>query len=153
MIIIVQFASRDFLFSFYCIFHLFLESLLLTPSISSLYLSPLCLSVSLSIYLSLSLLSPSSSFSFTSPLCARQMGPNGNVDTIVPHKTRTYAEGGQAADTDGVPMCTLRNFPQVPPLPAECWGRVGTRKFFQLLELVNISRVLKPPRTNNQTIF
>jgi ubiquitin-activating enzyme E1 len=41
------------------------------------------------------------------------MGPNGNVDTIVPFKTRTYQEGGKAADTDGVPMCTLRNFPQV----------------------------------------
>ena len=41
------------------------------------------------------------------------MGPSGNIDTIVPFKTRTYHEGGQAADMDGVPMCTLRNFPQI----------------------------------------
>ncbi|KAJ8604786.1 hypothetical protein CTAYLR_001047 [Chrysophaeum taylorii] len=41
------------------------------------------------------------------------MGTSGNVDPIVPHKTRTYREGGNAADGGGVPMCTLRNFPHL----------------------------------------
>jgi len=41
------------------------------------------------------------------------MGTNGNVDTIFPFKTRTYADGGKAAEGGGVPMCTLRNFPQI----------------------------------------
>jgi ubiquitin-activating enzyme E1 len=35
------------------------------------------------------------------------------ADTIVPFKTRTYREGGQAVEGGGVPMCTLRNFPQI----------------------------------------
>lgn len=35
------------------------------------------------------------------------------VDTIVPFKTRTYADGGNAAEGGGVPMCTLRNFPHL----------------------------------------
>jgi ubiquitin-activating enzyme E1 len=41
------------------------------------------------------------------------MGTSGNVDTIAPFKTRTYAEGGNAAEGGGVPMCTLRNFPHL----------------------------------------
>lgn len=41
------------------------------------------------------------------------MGVNGNVDTICPFKTRTYADGGKAAEGGDIPMCTLRNFPQV----------------------------------------
>jgi len=41
------------------------------------------------------------------------MGTSGNVDPIVPHLTRTYREGGNAADAGGVPMCTLRNFPHL----------------------------------------
>lgn len=41
------------------------------------------------------------------------MGTSGNVDTVVPFKTRTYREGGKAAEGGGVPMCTLRNFPQI----------------------------------------
>ncbi len=41
------------------------------------------------------------------------MGTSGNVDTIAPFKTRTYAEGGEAAEGGGVPMCTLRNFPHL----------------------------------------
>ena len=41
------------------------------------------------------------------------MGTSGNVDTIAPFKTRTYAEGGAAAEGGGVPMCTLRNFPHL----------------------------------------
>jgi ubiquitin-activating enzyme E1 len=41
------------------------------------------------------------------------MGTSGNVDTIVPFKTRTYRDGGNAAEGGGVPMCTLRNFPHL----------------------------------------
>lgn len=41
------------------------------------------------------------------------MGTNANVDTICPHKTRTYRDGGNAAEGGDVPMCTLRNFPQI----------------------------------------
>jgi len=41
------------------------------------------------------------------------MGTSGNVDTIMPFKTRTYAEGGNAVEGGGVPMCTLRNFPHL----------------------------------------
>lgn len=41
------------------------------------------------------------------------MGTNGNVDTVCPFKTRTYSEGGKAAEGGGVPMCTLRNFPHL----------------------------------------
>jgi ubiquitin-activating enzyme E1 len=44
---------------------------------------------------------------------AGTMGTSGNVDIIVPHKTTTYAEGGAADDTGGIPMCTLRNFPYI----------------------------------------
>ena len=41
------------------------------------------------------------------------MGTSGNVDTVSPFKTRTYGEGGDAAEGGGVPMCTLRNFPHL----------------------------------------
>ena len=41
------------------------------------------------------------------------MGTNGNVDTICPFKTRTYKDGGNAAEGGNIPMCTLRNFPQI----------------------------------------
>lgn len=41
------------------------------------------------------------------------MGTSGNVDTICPFKTRTYRDGGNAAEGGGVPMCTLRNFPHL----------------------------------------
>ncbi len=35
------------------------------------------------------------------------------ADTICPFKTKTYGEGGAAVEDGGVPMCTLRNFPQI----------------------------------------
>lgn len=40
-------------------------------------------------------------------------GTSGNVDTISPFVTRTYREGGQAAEGGDIPMCTLRNFPHL----------------------------------------
>ena len=39
------------------------------------------------------------------------MGTGGNVDLIVPFKTKTYRDGGDAVEGGGIPMCTLRNFP------------------------------------------
>eukprot|EP00667_Euglena_gracilis_P001163 EG_transcript_1163 len=41
------------------------------------------------------------------------MGTGANVDVVVPHKTRSYADGGQADEGGGIPMCTLRNFPHI----------------------------------------
>jgi len=41
------------------------------------------------------------------------MGTSGNVDPIVPFKTKTYREGGEAVVGGGIPMCTLRNFPHL----------------------------------------
>jgi len=50
------------------------------------------------------------------------MGPAGNIDPIVPFKTKTYRDGGQAAEDGGIPMCTLRNFPHLPDHCIE-WAR------------------------------
>jgi ubiquitin-activating enzyme E1 len=44
---------------------------------------------------------------------AGTMGTGGNVDIIVPKKTTSYADGGQADESGGIPMCTLRNFPYI----------------------------------------
>jgi ubiquitin-activating enzyme E1 len=44
---------------------------------------------------------------------AGTMGTAGNVDIIVPGKTSSYADGGKADETGGIPMCTLRNFPYI----------------------------------------
>lgn len=41
------------------------------------------------------------------------MGTGANVDVVLPHKTKTYTEGGQADEGGGIPMCTLRNFPHL----------------------------------------
>jgi len=41
------------------------------------------------------------------------MGTGGNVDPIVPMKTKTYRDGGEAVEGGGIPMCTLRNFPHL----------------------------------------
>eukprot|EP00929_Paragymnodinium_shiwhaense_P062973 TRINITY_DN31487_c0_g1_i1.p1 TRINITY_DN31487_c0_g1~~TRINITY_DN31487_c0_g1_i1.p1 ORF type:complete len:1224 (+),score=346.63 TRINITY_DN31487_c0_g1_i1:82-3753(+) len=50
------------------------------------------------------------------------MGPAGNIDPIVPFKTQTYRDGGQADEGGGIPMCTLRNFPHLPDHCIE-WAR------------------------------
>ena len=44
---------------------------------------------------------------------AGTMGTAGNVDIIVPKKTTSYSDGGQADESGGIPMCTLRNFPYI----------------------------------------
>mmetsp|Transcript_5168 Transcript_5168/g.12193 ORF Transcript_5168/g.12193 Transcript_5168/m.12193 type:complete len:1187 (+) Transcript_5168:58-3618(+) len=50
------------------------------------------------------------------------MGTSGNIDPVVPKKTKTYRDGGQAAEGGGIPMCTLRNFPHLPDHCIE-WAR------------------------------
>jgi ubiquitin-activating enzyme E1 len=74
------------------------------------------------------------------------MGTSGNVDTIVPHKTRTYGEGGEAAEGMGVPMCTLRNFPHLPDHCIE-WAR----DIFELL-FVKLGKNLES-YLNNADVF
>ncbi|KEG08248.1 putative ubiquitin-activating enzyme e1 [Trypanosoma grayi] len=44
---------------------------------------------------------------------AGTMGTGGNVDIVVPGKTTSYADGGAADASGGIPMCTLRNFPYI----------------------------------------
>ena len=70
------------------------------------------------------------------------MGTNGNVDTVCPFKTRTYAEGGNAAEGGGVPMCTLRNFPHLTDHCIE-WARDQ----FELL-FANLGKSLEAYRAN-----
>lgn len=41
------------------------------------------------------------------------MGTGANVDVVIPHKTRSYSDGGEADEGGGIPMCTLRNFPHI----------------------------------------
>ena len=41
------------------------------------------------------------------------MGTSANVDVVVPHMTKSYKDGGTAAEGGGIPMCTLRNFPHL----------------------------------------
>lgn len=57
------------------------------------------------------------------------MGPAGNVDPVVPFKTHTYRDGGQADEGGGIPMCTLRNFPHLPDHCIE-WARDQFELFF-----------------------
>merc|ERR1719335_224415 len=66
------------------------------------------------------------------------MGPSGNVDPVVPHKTRTYRDGGEAAEGGGIPMCTLRNFPHLPDHCIE-WARDQ----FELLFVKSAKQVKK----------
>ncbi|EGD78049.1 hypothetical protein PTSG_12810 [Salpingoeca rosetta] len=41
------------------------------------------------------------------------MGTGANVDVIVPHTINSYSDGGDAEAGGGIPLCTLRNFPQL----------------------------------------
>lgn len=66
------------------------------------------------------------------------MGPAGNIDPIVPFKTPTYRDGGQAAADGGIPMCTLRNFPHLPDHCIE-WSR----DIFELLFVKSLKQVKK----------
>jgi len=57
------------------------------------------------------------------------MGTGGNIDPIVPFKTKTYRDGGQAVEGGGIPMCTLRNFPHLIDHCIE-WSRDGFEAMF-----------------------
>ena len=57
-------------------------------------------------------------------------GTAANVDPIVPFKTASYRDGGNADEGGGVPMCTLRNFPHLIDHCIE-WARA---KFADLFE-------------------
>ena len=54
------------------------------------------------------------------------------VDTVCPFKTRTYRDGGNAAEGGGVPMCTLRNFPHLTDHCIE-WSRDQFELLFKKL--------------------
>ena len=41
------------------------------------------------------------------------LGTKCNVQVVVPHMTQSYADGPKDAENDGIPMCTLRNFPSL----------------------------------------
>jgi len=66
------------------------------------------------------------------------MGPAGNVDPVVPFKTQTYRDGGQADEGGGIPMCTLRNFPHLPDHCIE-WARDQ----FELLFVKSVKQAKK----------
>eukprot|EP00927_Polykrikos_kofoidii_P038265 TRINITY_DN3258_c1_g2_i1.p1 TRINITY_DN3258_c1_g2~~TRINITY_DN3258_c1_g2_i1.p1 ORF type:complete len:1214 (-),score=274.92 TRINITY_DN3258_c1_g2_i1:140-3322(-) len=66
------------------------------------------------------------------------MGPAGNIDPVVPFKTQTYRDGGQADEGGGIPMCTLRNFPHLPDHCME-WSRDQ----FELLFVKSVKQVKK----------
>lgn len=57
------------------------------------------------------------------------MGTGANVDVVVPHQTVSYADGGQADEGGGVPMCTLRNFPHLIDHCIE-WARAQFQDLF-----------------------
>eukprot|EP00932_Pfiesteria_piscicida_P015442 SRR837773.2760.p1 GENE.SRR837773.2760~~SRR837773.2760.p1 ORF type:complete len:800 (+),score=407.98 SRR837773.2760:212-2401(+) len=66
------------------------------------------------------------------------MGPAGNVDPIIPKKTQTYRDGGQADEGGGIPMCTLRNFPHLTDHCIE-WARDQ----FELLFVKSVKQAKK----------
>lgn len=72
------------------------------------------------------------------------MGTSANVDTICPFKTRTYADGGNAAEGGGVPMCTLRNFPHLTDHCIE-WSRDQFEFLFVKLPKVTAAYLTNPP--------
>ncbi|CAH0513186.1 unnamed protein product [Peronospora belbahrii] len=41
------------------------------------------------------------------------LGTKCNVQVVIPFKTQSYADGPKDAEGDGIPMCTLRNFPSL----------------------------------------
>eukprot|EP00595_Chromulina_sp_UTEXLB2642_P001396 CAMPEP_0196764110 /NCGR_PEP_ID=MMETSP1095-20130614/5364_1 /TAXON_ID=96789 ORGANISM="Chromulina nebulosa, Strain UTEXLB2642" /NCGR_SAMPLE_ID=MMETSP1095 /ASSEMBLY_ACC=CAM_ASM_000446 /LENGTH=1138 /DNA_ID=CAMNT_0042118757 /DNA_START=162 /DNA_END=3578 /DNA_ORIENTATION=- len=78
------------------------------------------------------------------------MGTGANVDTIVPFKTRTYQEGGNAAEGGGVPMCTLRNFPHITDHCIE-WSRDQFEYLFVKLPKISEAYILNPSKFENDT--
>eukprot|EP00488_Nonionellina_sp_1-RS-2012_P001073 TRINITY_DN1699_c0_g1_i1.p1 TRINITY_DN1699_c0_g1~~TRINITY_DN1699_c0_g1_i1.p1 ORF type:complete len:173 (-),score=36.44 TRINITY_DN1699_c0_g1_i1:465-914(-) len=54
-------------------------------------------------------------------------GTKCNSETIIPFKTKSYNDG-EEQETEGIPMCTLQNFPY---LPVHCieWARSSFSRF------------------------
>ena len=71
------------------------------------------------------------------------MGTSGNVDTICPFKTKTYRDGGNAVEGGQIPMCTLRNFPQITDHCIE-WARDQFALLFTKL-IKNVENYIKSP--------
>ena len=62
-------------------------------------------------------------------------GTKCNSETIIPYKTKSYNDG-EEQETEGIPMCTLQNFPY---LPVHCieWARSSFNKFESQPKLYN----------------
>lgn len=62
-------------------------------------------------------------------------GTKCNSEVIIPYKTKTYNDG-EEQETEGIPMCTLQNFPY---LPVHCieWARSSFNKFESQPKLYN----------------
>lgn len=70
------------------------------------------------------------------------LGTKGNVQTVVPHLTESYGSSRDPPE-DSIPMCTLRNFPNLPEHTIE-WSRdLFTREFEN--GPMNLKRYLSEP--------
>ncbi len=70
------------------------------------------------------------------------LGTKGNVQTVVPHMTESYGSSRDPPE-DSIPMCTLRNFPNLPEHTIE-WSRdLFTREFEN--RPLNLKRYLSEP--------
>ncbi|KPA86321.1 putative mitochondrial ubiquitin-activating enzyme e1 [Leptomonas pyrrhocoris] len=81
---------------------------------------------------------------------AGTMGTGGNVDIIVPGRTSSYADGGAADQTGGIPMCTLRNFPYIYDHCIE-WGRALFDDMF-VSPMQTAQQVIEDPTAFTQRI-
>jgi len=63
------------------------------------------------------------------------MGTKCNSEVVLPYKTKSYNDG-EEQETEGIPMCTLQNFPY---LPVHCieWARASFSRFETLPKLWN----------------
>jgi len=62
-------------------------------------------------------------------------GTKCNSEVIIPYKTKSYNDG-EEQETEGIPMCTLQNFPYIPEHCIE-WARAAFNKFESLPKLYN----------------
>jgi len=63
------------------------------------------------------------------------MGTKCNSEVVLPYKTKSYNDG-EEQEVEGIPMCTLQNFPY---LPVHCieWARASFSRFETLPKLWN----------------
>ncbi|ESL07177.1 hypothetical protein TRSC58_05140 [Trypanosoma rangeli SC58] len=81
---------------------------------------------------------------------AGTMGTGGNVDIIVPGKTTSYADGGAADASGGIPMCTLRNFPYIFDHCIE-WSRAQFDDLF-VSPMQTVGQLLEDPSAFKQRV-